>query len=469
MGWRNKNKKASHWRKIDDLGGVECRLCPRQCKTKPGQDGFCKVRGNLNGRLFTYNYGRSVACAMESIETEAVYHYRPSARILSMGNVGCMLACDFCQNWETSIVEHLDVMNVQSYTPEEVFRLAKFNEIDIISWTYNDPVVWHEFVLETSRLARAEGIKTLYKSALYINRAPLEELIEEIDIFSISLKSMSADFYRRFTKGRLGPILDAIKLIHKSNRHLEISQLLVPGLNDQIKDIERTIDWVLDNLGPGVPLHFVRFHPDYKYLHVPRTSEEILLLAQELALEKGIRHCYIGNLFKEGVSNTTCKTCGSTLVKRLGLAVEVKGITDNGRCMSCGEPVPIVEPLHEINKEKMRNTRVKGTYHQEIKWTPDMSNIHVILLSSNSKRIGLKVIHDPISKVQYFKLGRGLNRLNVSRLEQTETGVQVLWDSDSAIKVLPVLDRAYYPVLYHNNNEFTDRLNPAAVEMKRTG
>lgn len=449
MEWQNKNKKANHWRKTNDWGGIECLLCPRQCKTQPGQDGFCKVRGNLNGELFTYNYGRSVACAMESIEAEAVFHYRPSSRILSMGNIGCMLACDFCQNWQTSIVDNLNIMNVQYYTPEEVIRIAKLNEIDIISWTYNDPVVWHEFVLETSRLARAEGIKTLYKSALYINREPLEELIEEIDIFSISIKSMSEDFYKRITKGRLGPILDGTKLIHGSGRHLEISNLLVTELNDKIENIERTINWILDNLGPDVPLHFVRFHPDYKYLNVPRTPIETLLLAKELALKKGIKYCYIGNLFKEGVSDTICRGCGNILVKRLGLTVKVEGIKDDGTCMRCGTPTPIIEPFHEIKKEKGKSVAVKGTYHQEIKWNPDISNVHLTLLASNSKCIGLKVVHDPSSMAQYFELGSGLSRVNVSRLEKEETGIQVLWDGDSDIEVLPLLDRAYYPVVYH--------------------
>ena len=237
---------------------------------------FCKVRGTVNGELHTFNFGKSVQATEEVIETEAVNHFMPAARILSLGNIGCMMSCDFCQNWQTSQVGHLDPSVVQHFTPEEVVQTAIDAKIGVISWTYNDPVVWHEFVVATSKLAQAAGIKTLYKSAFYIEEEPVKELIEVIDIFSISLKSLDEKFYKKLTRARLQPVLDRVEQGYKSGRHLELSQLVIPGLNDQGEDVKRTVDWVKETLGPEVPLHFVAFHPAYKYTKVDGTPVSTL-------------------------------------------------------------------------------------------------------------------------------------------------------------------------------------------------
>ena len=185
--------------------------------------GYCGVRGAVNGALHTFNYGLSLTPTEEFIETEAVVHFSPGARILSLGNIGCMMSCVFCQNWETSQIKHLDEAHIRRYSPQDLVDICLENEISIISWTYNDPVVWHEFVLETSALARKNGLLVLYKSALFIEEAPVNELIDCVDIFSLSLKSLSDSFYRKSTGARLAPVLSRIEQVARSERHLEIS------------------------------------------------------------------------------------------------------------------------------------------------------------------------------------------------------------------------------------------------------
>jgi pyruvate formate lyase activating enzyme len=260
-----KNRLAQHWIPFKK-NRAECRLCPRHCRPKNDRMGFCGVRGTIDGEFRSFNFGQSLAATEEIIETEAINHFAPGARILSMGNVGCMMACSFCQNWKTSQIQHLDYQSVRHYTPEQLIELCLENDIPIISWTYNDPVVWHEFVVETSGLAHKNGIKTLYKSAFYIEEEPVKELIECIDIFSLSLKSLDEKFYQKETKATLKPVLERIKQVAISDRHLEISQLVIPELNDGDKDINQTIDWLIDNVGNHVPLHFVAFHPAYNTL-----------------------------------------------------------------------------------------------------------------------------------------------------------------------------------------------------------
>jgi pyruvate formate lyase activating enzyme len=447
MAWKRFDTPASHWISLNTDRKVQCRLCPRGCVTAPGQDGFCGVRGNIEGEFHAYSYGKSIAPAIESIESEAVFHYNPGAKILSMGNVGCMMSCSFCQNWETSQVQHLDASNVSTFTPEDIVALAKRNNIDIISWTYNDPVVWHEFVVETSRLAQSEGLKTLYKTALYINHKPLEELLDCIDIFSVSFKSMSDAFYRKVTKGSLGPVLEAIETIHATDRHLEISQLLVTEMNDKLDDVERTVRWVVDRLGTKVPLHFVRFHPAYKYLDVERTPVAALTDAKDMALRYGIEHCYIGNLFDNEVSNTYCKSCNALLVKRLGLSVSVESLDAAGRCTHCTTLSSITNPCWNRDNVGQEFSTIEGKFSKQMDWTSEISNAHVILPPGHSGETSLRVVRQPSGSVSHHSVGGGLDRFIISKEEIDEVSINVQWDVDSGLFILPVLDRAHYPVM----------------------
>jgi pyruvate formate lyase activating enzyme len=408
--------------------------------------GFCKVRGNVMGEFHTFNFGKSVTATQECIETEAVNHYMPGARILSLGNIGCMMACSYCQNWQTSQVKYLDNKNVFEYTPEQVIQMAKANHIDVISWTYNDPVVWHEFVLETSRLAKQEGITTLYKSAIYIELEPLKELIEVIDIFSISLKCMNDEVYRKENKGKLQPVLDAIELINASDRHLEISQLVVTGLNDDGEDAYKTARWMIERLKPGVPLHLVAYHPSFKYKQ-PRTQLETLLKLRDIVMKEGIEYCYLGNVYADGVSNTRCKSCNHTLVERFGLSVTVPGIKEDGCCSKCGTPSPIKFPLS--GRPKLNNTPEVydslQTYKYE--WNSEVKSMHIMLQEPSKENILLRVTRMPGNNVQYIELNQGLERIILSKSQVEEEIIEISANSLSKIHYLPVLDRAHFPVI----------------------
>jgi pyruvate formate lyase activating enzyme len=444
--WKKTSQLARHWTKYNE-NTVECHLCPRHCKMKPGQMGFCKVRGNVNGELHTFNYGKSVTATEEVIETEACNHYMPGARILSLGNIGCMMACDYCQNWQTSQIKYLDPKMVNFYTPEQVVEMALKNDIKMLSWTYNDPVVWHEFVMDTAELGRKHGLKNLYKSAFYIEKEPVKELMEVMDIFSLSLKSMDPVFYRKYTKGELQPMLDVTKMVYDSGKHLEISQLLITERNGSDEDINKTVDWMLRDLGPEVPIHFVAFHPAFKYTHVERTPKDILLNARRIALEKGIHNVYIGNVYDEGMADTKCRHCENILVRRFGLTTTVEGINKDGTCKSCAKPSSIKFPHDGITDRKEHSAKTWPTVSTRSQtWDNEVKSLHLVLPHDIREEVQLEVHHAGTNIRRQYKLGGGnLSRLIISRATSEETGITVSWDKNIHVEFMPVLDRAHFP------------------------
>lgn len=437
------SKEASHWRlnKINDT--VECKLCPRHCRLKDGQIGVCGVRGNTGRSMTSFNYGMGLPASVESVESEAVYHYRPGAKILCLGNVGCMLDCCFCQNWQTSQMKYLDVNKTCNHTPQSVVDLAVANGIDTLSWTYNDPVVWHEFVLETAHLAADNGLTNIYKSSFYIEKEPLEELMDVIDVFSVSLKSMSPDFYRRHTKGRLEPVLEAIGTIGKGKGHIEVSQLIVTDLNDTAADAVKTATWIGKTLGTDVPLHFVSFHPAYKYTTASRTSRQTLFQAKTAAKQIGMKYVYIGNVYDRGVSDTYCSVCNSPLVERFGMNVSVSGLDANGNCIQCGQPSLIIDPLHSSGKMKRLPDFSLGSEYLH-KWSEEVNGIHISGNENEETRIRIQRL--PCNQIEDYVLGSGLGRITVNKRELNEDGVRILVNSSKKISILPLLDRAHYPI-----------------------
>lgn len=333
--WRKSYRPARQEEVLGD-GVVRCHLSPRNCRIEDGRLGFCKVRGNVGGRLVTFNYGKGVHLTEEVIETEAVFHYMPGSRILSLGNIGCMLNCGYCHNWKTSQAKYVEDKDVHEYTPESVVETAIRHGIPVLSWTYNDPVVWHEFVIDTARLARRHGLINLYKSALYITEEAVDELLPHIDIFSISIKAIDEAYYRRITTGRLEPVLRSAKKVYEAGKHVEISNLMVTDLSDDEENARKMAGWVLEELGPEVPLHFVRFHPDYRMRNSTRTPLDRLRRAQEVAREMGVRHVYLGNVYDQAATDTRCHGCGATLVTRFGLHARISGLDPEGRCTDCG-------------------------------------------------------------------------------------------------------------------------------------
>lgn len=439
------SRPAVHWRLVSS-GHVECGLCPRHCQMKNGDMGYCGVRGAVNGALHTFNYGLSLTPAEEFIETEAVVHFRPGARILSLGNIGCMLSCVFCQNWETSQIRHLDAAHVRKYSPHDLVNLCLENEIGIISWTYNDPVVWHEFVLETSALARQHGLLVLYKSAFYIEKAAVEELIECVDIFSVSLKSVSDHFYRQSTGGRVAPVLSRIEQVARCGRHLELSYLMVPGLNDSADDLANMIDWVLAHVGAEVPLHLVAFHPAYLYTQTERTSVKALVAAREMAWAKGMRYVYLGNTHLSGINDTACAGCGAALVRRYGLMAKPEMIAADGCCTQCGAQSPI-RAVRLVEGPVQLPTAGPDLKHRlAFYWNSEAQSVHVVrsLGSTQRDRIRVRALGDhPITERSFSS---GLGRFIVSRQSDGDKGVVISWDSDNHYQIAPLLDRAHFPV-----------------------
>jgi len=430
-------------------GEVTCHLSPRQCRLRPGQPGFCRVRQNEAGELVTLNYGVSVQLTQEMIETEAVVHHSPGEAILSLGNIGCMLNCDFCHNWKTSQFRYVEKKDIHHYTPEQVVETALSKGIGILSWTYNDPVVWHEFVCDTAKLAREHGLLNLYKSAFSISAQAIDQLHPVIDIFSLSLKSMDPDFYRRVTKGRLEPILEGIKQVHAyGDRHLELSNLVVTGLNDTLPEVEKVVTWMLNNLGEEVPLHLVRFHPDYKYTHVGRTSIAFLKEARLRALEMGLKHVYLGNVYEnhEGL-NTYCSHCRHLLVSRFGLQTQTPGIDPAHRCRNCGASTPITFVPLKKSKTEMRHRREEENMTRFL-WHGDINACHVMLHNPTAVPLTVVCTADSASDAcgQEIRLAPGERwRFIASRKAPLEKGVQLIHPAPVQVSFAEVLDRAHFP------------------------
>ncbi len=333
--WQETYQQARLEEQLAD-GSVRCHLSPRNCVIKEGQFGFCGVRGNRDGHLVTYSYGKGVHATEERIETEAVFHFEPGARILSLGNIGCMLNCTYCQNWKTSQARFVEDHDVHSYTPEGIIETALRHGIRVLSWTYNDPVVWHEFVRDTARLAKEAGLINLFKSAFYITIEAVDELLPYIDIFSISLKSLDEKYYPKVTAGEMQPVLDATKHVYNAGKHVEVSTLMITDLSDDEDTARKITDWVLRELDATVPMHFVRFHPDYRLRNTIRTPIPRLLRAQAIAREMGVEHVYVGNVNDPEVAKSCCAGCGATLVTRFGLNARNVGLDERGHCAACG-------------------------------------------------------------------------------------------------------------------------------------
>ncbi len=340
--WNNTKKEAYLYQKLSD-NKVQCQLCPRMCKIAQGQTGFCKVRKNIKGTLYTQNYGKATHVTVEKIEAEAVFHYMPGSKILSLGNFGCNLDCDYCQNWVYSQFQYTPESSIKEYSSEKVIEIALAENIPILSWTYNDPAVWFEFVIDTAKKAKKYGIKNLFKSAFFLTPEAVKMLVEVIDVFAISIKAMDEAYYTKFTKGWLGPVLENTKIIHASGIHYEVSNLVVTELTNNNESYDRMIDFILKDLAPTTPVHFTRFHPDYKYTCVAQTPLEDVMNARKRAKDNGIVYPYVGNVFESDGLNTYCPKCNELLIERFGLSTYIKESfsKEDVLCNKCGTKLPV--------------------------------------------------------------------------------------------------------------------------------
>lgn len=469
--WRSTFHPARFGTVLDD-GRVRCGLCPRHCTMRPGQFGFCGVRGNHEGRLVSYNYGKSVHATEELIETEAVYHYAPGLRILSMGNVGCMMNCAYCHNWKTSQAKQVADADVFRYTPQEVVDRALRHGIRMLSWTYNDPVVWHEFVVETAALARRHGLLNLYKSAFYISEQAIDELIPLMDIFSLSLKSMDPAYYRKLTKGELAPVLAGIKQVHRSGRHLEVSNLMITDTSDDEDSARAVARFVLDELDAAVPLHFVRFHPDYQMTDTVRTPIPRLERARAIALDMGVQHVYLGNVYDHDATHTACRSCGARLVERYGMVARRIGLTGS-RCVRCGcESGLRALDVHDFRTSATPfaggETGSADSYRTtDHRWQGDLRSLHVQV--RNDAAVVRHVRHRPLGgapwAVVVLQPGES-HRFILAKSAPEEAGVEVAVESGIISSLHDVFDRAHFPTVAREAGTLNADLTPLPAFQK---
>jgi pyruvate formate lyase activating enzyme len=326
------------WRPLPD-GRVECRLCPRFCKLRDGQRGFCFVRRNQGGEIVLTTYGRSTGFCIDPIEKKPLNHFLPGTAVLSFGTAGCNLGCRFCQNWDISKSREVAILSSRA-GPDSIVRAAADSGCRSIAFTYNDPVVFAEYAIDTARAAREAGIRTVAVTAGYITPEARAEFFRDIDAANVDLKAFTDRFYRRLTLARIAPVLDTLEWLHReTDVWVELTNLVIPGENDSRGEIDRLCDWVLDHLGDEVPLHFTAFHPDFRMLDHPHTPATTLVRAREQAIKRGLKHVYVGNLSgRRREESTICPGCGTVLVERDRYRIGRYAIRD-GACAACGTPI----------------------------------------------------------------------------------------------------------------------------------
>jgi len=317
---------------------VRCTLCPHRCVLAEGERGLCRVRENRGGKLYTFVYGNPCAVHVDPIEKKPFFHFLPGTTAFSLATAGCSLRCQYCQNYTISQRTPEETSNVDA-PPEAVVAASLENRAASVAYTYSEPTVFYEYMLDTARLARRAGLRNAVISAGYINEEPLRELCRAVDAIKVDLKGYDDGFYREVCGGRLEPVLAAIRTIHDMGVHLEVVNLVVPGLNDEPASLKALVAWLLDALGPDVPLHFSRFHPDYQLANLPPTPLETMEAARRMALDAGVHYVYLGNVPGHEGNHTYCPRCGQMIVRRSGMATESIHIVD-GKCEFCHEPIP---------------------------------------------------------------------------------------------------------------------------------
>lgn len=323
-----------YFTKLDD-NVLICEVCPRRCHLRKGQSGFCHIRVNSGNKIEFLSYGHITGLAIDPIEKKPLFHFFPSTKILSLGTYGCNMGCKFCQNYSTTKTK-LNPFNLPFVEPENVVLAAKDNGCKSIAFTYNDPVVFFEYALDVTRFAKSENIQTVAVSAGYARNEVRKSLFSQMDAINIDLKAFSDDFYRNNCAAKLDVVLDTLKYIkQETSAWLEITTLLIEGENDSEDEISKMCEWIVNNLGKNVPLHFCAFHPAYKMLNKPRTSIETLKKAYDIAVNCGLNYVYLGNIRDIKDSSTYCKKCGTLLIERDWFKVTKYNLDEFARCKNC--------------------------------------------------------------------------------------------------------------------------------------
>lgn len=332
-------KEALYWEVFDEeKKAVRCLLCPKECIVAPDKTGFCRARKNIDGKLYSQIYEQFTSIALDPIEKKPLYHFYPGREILSLGTVGCNFACEYCQNWEISQGTPGEI-SLRQATAQEIISLAKqYNSIGI-AYTYNEPLINYEFVLDTARRAHQCNLKNVLVTNAMISEKPLYELLPYIDAANVDLKSFKNEFYQKYCKGEIGPVLRNIEIFSRQeNFQLELTNLLIPSLNDSEQEIKDIVDWIY-SLSEEIPLHFSRYFPQYKFTIKP-TPYPTLQKARRIALEK-LKYVYLGNVMEELSSHTYCPQCKELLIERHGYQTRIKNLTREGFCGKCGAKINV--------------------------------------------------------------------------------------------------------------------------------
>jgi pyruvate formate lyase activating enzyme len=318
---------------------VQCELCPKVCVIEPGQSGECRVRINIDGVLRTVVYGYPCSIHIDPVEKKPLFHFLPGTRILSIATVGCNLHCKNCQNWEISQANPED-QSIPRYVAPPEKLVAKTKELGCLSlaYTYTEPIIYYEYTYDTAKIARTAGIRNVLVTAGYINPEPWKRLLQYVDAANIDLKGMTEDFYREVCSGTLKPVQKALVLAKASGIHVEVTNLIIPTLNDMPEQIRELVCWVKRNLGGETPLHFSRFFPHYRMRHLPPTPAKTLDMAREIAISEGLEYVYIGNILSKEGQNTYCPGCKNLLIERSGYTI-LKNRLKDGCCPNCGKEI----------------------------------------------------------------------------------------------------------------------------------
>lgn len=331
-------KEALFWKPVKDAT-VQCLLCPHHCIIAPERQGICGVRRNDHGKLYSLIYAACSSISADPIEKKPLYHFHPGSSVLSFGSVGCTFRCDHCQNYQISMA-HPKEASLQEVPPETVSSMTKDQGCSGVAWTYNEPTIWHEYTLDAAKLVKNAGLYTVYVTNGYIEEDPLKEIAPFLDALNVDVKAFSESFYRSVCKASLAPVIQTCERAKGLGLHLELTYLVIPGYNDDPSEVNKFCGWVAETLGVDTPVHFSRFHPEYKMTDAQATPTSLLLSCHALARDAGLQYVYLGNIPHGDYDNTYCPSCKNLLVERYGFSAQVRGMRQ-GKCIRCGAVIPI--------------------------------------------------------------------------------------------------------------------------------
>ena len=330
---------TKYWHTIDD-GRLQCDVCPRHCRLNEGQRGLCYVRQRLDNEVKLVSYGRSSGFCIDPIEKKPLNHFYPGSAILSFGTAGCNLACKFCQNWDMSKSREMDTLADRA-RPEQLVKVAEDMSCRSVAFTYNDPIIFLEYAIDVALASRERGIKSVAVTAGYVDPDPRLEFFQTLDAANVDLKAFTDSFYHKICGGHLAPVLETLEyIINETDTWLELTTLLIPGENDSSEELHAMTNWVVEKLGPDVPMHFTAFHPDWKMRDIQPTPVSTLNRARGIALANGVHYAYTGNVHDPKGSSTWCHQCGELLIERDWYRLGHWGLQKKASCEGCGAKLP---------------------------------------------------------------------------------------------------------------------------------